>query len=105
MPEFCNPVKIYVIVTVILIIVACVVNILIDFYNRQGIIFALGKNSLITCCACLYTLVMTFAFMYLCTCRSGEITVWIILVLMVISCICGVFGNFFYGYSWNPVIV
>lgn len=101
--QFCTPVKWYVFVIIVLIVLGCIINIVTDYYNSVAITYTLTKNTLISICTSIYCFFIVLAFMYICSCPRGERVVWVALLLGFLSCISGLFSNFFYVYYWNPV--
>lgn len=99
----CKPVKIYAGVTVAIILIACIINIVIDYFNNEGFLYSLGKNGAISFCASIYCLITAFILTYICTCNKGPLVVWLMLALMFLCCVSGILANFTHGYYYIQI--
>lgn len=101
----CQPLRIYVILLILFILLACIINVFVDYFNNVGILYSVTKNIIGSICWSLCCIVLVIIFFYICSYPVGQLVIWAFVLLFLLCCSSAVMGNFFYVYSWNPIIV
>lgn len=103
--RLCGSVKIYAIIIVVILILACIINMFVDYFNNIGIVSTLIKNTVGTLCGCFSCLIVVIILGFICSYPVGNLIVWALVILVLLCSSSAVMGNFFYVYSYNPVIL
>lgn len=104
-PEKCLPVKVYVILVILSLLLSCLINIFVDYFNNIPIFSSMLKNAGGSCCCCLSSILLIALLGYFCYVPAVRYATWGLVALILLCSLSAICGNFFYVYSYNPRII
>jgi len=105
-PEnICLPVKVYGYIVILALVLSCLINIFVDYFNNIGLFYSISKNIGSSFCCCASSVILVLILAYFCAYPIVAYGTWAAVILMLLCSFSSIAGNFFYVYSYNPVLI